>query len=112
MADVYQDIVFPLRRIVFCFVLVLFLFSQDLCLCSAPVVNEPRNRSMIQCGSGIMQLKGQIRFGIGILGDTFVDIKLGFVLGVYLIYKAVNAVAFGFDDVGVTSLVNLPTVVK
>jgi hypothetical protein len=46
-----------------------------------------------------------------VLGNTFIDIKTSLIAGIDLINKAFNPMTLRLDNIGVSTLVDLPTMI-
>lgn len=75
------------------------------------ILDDPGCRSPVEGAGRPVQLDIHVSFDVGILGDALVDIELGLVHGIDLIDKTINPVALGSNDIGISSLIDLPTVV-
>jgi hypothetical protein len=75
------------------------------------VVHNPRHRPAVQCSISTPQHDGHVLFPVCVLGNAFIDIETSLVAGIDLVDQAFNPVTLGFNDICVSTLIDLPSVV-
>jgi len=108
-ADVYENILYPVLLVLGILVAIRFGLSSD--LGGTTLIYDPGNRTAVQRAWSAMQVNLEATLHVGVLRYAFVDVQLGFVDRVDLIYQSIDPVAILFKNIGIATLVDLPAIV-